>query len=160
MTPFDETMQTTPMKSDLLLFVGAGVLVGSIFLGVAIGLIYVLRGNIREFRYGVFYSVFASVASIGFCLSSIAFYFQYLSFNIAVFCSLLAVGFLGGLSLLAAFVRKDNRVLFGILSIYCLAVIWLVPVFIWNMIYLFAVARRRRTGSDQSLDATSATRAP
>jgi hypothetical protein len=141
------------MKNDLLLFLGTGVMGGSILLGLAIALIYVLRGKLREFRYGAFYSVFAYVASIGLCLAAIAFYFQFLDFKIAVMCSVVALGMIGGLSLLAAYVRKDNRIVFVILSLYCLVVIWLAPVFIWNLIYLFAIAKQSQPQPDQSLEA-------
>ncbi len=86
------------MKSDLLLYVGTGLLVGSAVLGVAVGLVYTLRAKIQGFRYGAFFSAFALVASIGYCLASIAFFFNFLPPNIAVFCSLVALGFLVGLS--------------------------------------------------------------
>lgn len=154
MPPADQTMQTAPVQNNLLLFLGTGVVVSSIFLGIAIGLIYVFRRDVREFRYGVFYSVFALVASIGFLLGSIAFFFQYLTINIAAPCSLISLLLMGALSLLASFVRKDSRVLFGVLSIYCLVTVYLVPVFIWNMIYLLVVARRRQMEHEQPLDAT------
>lgn len=59
-----------------------------------------------------------------------------------IFCSLVSVGFLVGLIVMAVLVRKDNRWLFAILSLYTLFTVWLAPVFVWNMIYLVFVARR------------------
>jgi hypothetical protein len=147
------------MRSGVLLYVGAGLLVGSAVLGVAVGLAYILRAKIQEFRYGVFYSVFALVASIGYCLASIAFYFNFLGpkLGVPVFCSLIALGFVGGLVVMAALVKKDSRVLFTILSFYSLFVIWLAPVFVWNLIYLIFTARRCRAERNKSLPATATT---
>lgn len=132
------------IDSNLLFNVGAGVMVGSVVLGVAVGLVYTLGAKIQDFRYGVFYSAFALVASIGYCLGAIAFFFKFLTPEIAAFCSLVALGFLAGLVLLAVFVKKDNRVLFTILSFYSLLVVWLAPLFVWNLIYLIFIAGRSR----------------
>lgn len=130
-------------RNDTLLYVGAGLGMGSTILGAAVALAYILRTKVETFRYGVFYSVFALVASIGYCLASIAFYFNFLGppYGIAIFCSLIAVAFAAGLLALALFVKKDNRVLFVVLSFYCILTVWLAPVFLWNMIYLIFVAR-------------------
>jgi hypothetical protein len=135
---------SAPGKSDLLLYVGTGLLVGSAILGLAVGLIYLLRSGTKDFRYGVFYSTFALVASIGYCLGAIAFFFQFLHRDIAIFCSLVAAGALIGLVLIGIFLKKSSRVLFGVLSFYLLLVVWLAPVFLWNMLYLFWVSRNSK----------------
>lgn len=146
------------MRNDLLLYVGVGLFVGSAVLGLAVALAHVLKAKVEEFRYGVFYSVFALVASIGYCLASIAFYFNFLGppFGIAIFCSLIALGFVAGLVVLAVRVRKNNRVLFIVLSFYSLFTVWLAPVFVWNLIYLIFIARRSRKEPDKPLQATAA----
>lgn len=146
------------MRNDLLLYVGTGLLAGSAVVGVAMGLAYTIRFKIQEFRYGVFYSVFALVASIGYCLASIAFFFKFLGpqLQIPVFCSLIALGFLVGLVVMAVFVKKDSRVLFTVLSFYSLLVVWLAPVFVWNLIYLAFIARRSRKEPKKSLQPTAA----
>lgn len=143
------------MKSELLLYVGAGTLIGSAVLGLAVGLIFLLRAKIQEFRYGVFYSVFALVASIGYCLASIAFYFNFLAPKIAVFCSLIALGFVVGLSLMAMLVKKTSRVLFVVLSFYSLLVVWLAPLFLWNIVYIAFVARRTRPEKPEAVQTTT-----
>lgn len=139
------------MRSDILLYVGAGLLVGSAVLGVAVALAYILRARTEEFRYGVFYSVFALVASIGYCLASIAFFFNFLGPSLAmpVFCTLISLGFIAGLAVMATWVKKDSRVLFLVLSFYSLLVVWLAPVFIWNLIYLIFIAHRSRKEPDK-----------
>jgi hypothetical protein len=144
------------MKKDLLLYVGSGLLVGSAVLGGALGLAATLRAKIQGFRYGVFYSVFALVASMGYCLASIAFFFSFLGpeLQLPMFCSLIAIGFLAGLVVMAVYVRKDSRVLFGILSLYSILVFWLAPLFIWNVIYLVFVARRSPRQPDLALQRT------
>lgn len=131
------------MKNDLLMYVGAGLLVGSAILGIAVGIAYIPRSKIETFKYGAFYSVFALVASIGYCLASVAFFFNFLGpkLQLPIFCSLVSLGFLAGLVVMAVLVRKDNRWLFAILSLYTLFTVWLAPVFVWNMIYLVFVAR-------------------
>jgi hypothetical protein len=138
------------MKNDLLLYVGAGLLVGSAILGIAVGIAYILRAKIETFKYGAFYSVFALVASIGYCLASIAWFFNFLGpkLQLPIFCSLVSIGFLAGLVVMAVLVRKDNRWLFAILSLYTLFVIWLAPIFVWNMIYLVFVARSSKRNPD------------
>ena len=145
-------------RNDILLYVGAGLGMGSTILGAAVALAYILRTRVEEFRYGVFFSVFALVASIGYCLASIAFYFNFLGppFGIAIFCSLIALAFAAGFVALAIFVKKDNRVLFVVLSFYCLLTVWLAPVFAWNMIYLIFVARRPRKDPGKSPPTTAA----
>jgi hypothetical protein len=130
------------VHNDLFLFVGVGLLVGSAVAGAAVGLAHILRTNVHEFKYGIFYNVFALVASIGYCLASIAFYVNFLAPPIAVFCSLIALGFIAGLLVLAIRVKKDNRALFIVLSFYSLLVVWLAPVFVWNIIYLVILGRR------------------
>jgi hypothetical protein len=144
------------MKNGLLLYVGTVLLIGSAVLGAAVGLAYTLRAKIQEFRYGVFYSVFALVASMGYCLASVAFFFNFLGpkLQIPLFCSLVAVGFLVGLVVMAISVRKDSRVLFGILSLYLILVFWLAPIFLWNMIYLVFVARRTSKQPNPALQRT------
>ncbi len=134
------------MRNGLLLYVGVGLFVGSAVLGAAVALAHTLRAKVEEFRYGTFYSVFALVASIGYCLASIAFYFNFLGppFGIPVFCSLIALGFVAGLVVLAVRVKKNSRVLFVVLSFYSLFTVWLAPVFIWNLIYVIFIARRPR----------------
>ena len=94
----------------------------------------------------------------GYCLASIAFYFNFLGppFGIAIFCSLIALAFAAGFVALAIFVKKDNRVLFVVLSFYCLLTVWLAPVFAWNMIYLIFVARRPRKDPGKSPPTTAA----
>jgi len=146
------------MRNDLLLYVGVGLFVGSAVLGAAVALAHILRAKIEEFRYGTFYSVFALVASIGYCLASIAFYFSFLGppFGIPVFCSLIALGFIAGLVILAVRVKKDSRVLFVVLSFYSLFTVWLAPVFVWNLIYVIFVARRPRKEPNKALQATAA----
>ncbi len=134
------------MRNGLLLYVGVGLFVGSAVLGAAVALAHILRAKVEEFRYGTFYSVFALVASIGYCLASIAFYFNFLGppFGIPVFCSLIALGFVAGLVVLAVRVKKDSRVLFVVLSFYSLFTVWLAPVFVWNLMYVIFIARRPR----------------
>jgi hypothetical protein len=144
------------MRSNLLLYVGAGLFVGSAVLGVAVALAHILRAKIEDFRYGTFYSVFALVASIGYCLASIAFYFNYLGLQIAVFCSLISLGFIAGLLILAARVKKDNRVLFVLLSFYSLFTIYLAPLFVWNLIYVVFIARRSGKELNEATEATAA----
>jgi hypothetical protein len=148
------------MKNDLLLYVGVGLLVGSAVLGLAVGVAYILRARIEEFRYGMFYSVFAIVASIGYCFASIAFYFNFLGprLGIPIFCSLIALGFAAGLVVLAVFVKKDSRVLFAILSFYTLFTVWLAPVFVWNLVYLIFIAPRSRKELGKSTSATALAR--
>jgi hypothetical protein len=144
------------MRSNLLLYVGAGLFVGSAVLGVAVALAHILRAKIEDFRYGTFYSVFALVASIGYCLASIAFYFNYLGLQIAVFCSLISLGFIAGLLILAARVKKDNRVLFVLLSFYSLFTVYLAPLFVWNLIYVVFIARRSGKELNEATEATAA----
>jgi len=134
------------MRNNLLLYVGTGLLVGSAVLGIAVALAHILRTKLEDFKYGTFYSVFALVASIGYCLATIAFYFNYLGppFGIAVFGSLISLGFIAGLLILAARVKKDSRALFVVLSFYSLFTVWLAPVFVWNLIYVLFIARRTR----------------
>jgi hypothetical protein len=144
------------MRSNLLLYVGAGVFVGSAVLGVAVALAHILRAKVEDFRYGTFYSVFALVASIGYCLACIAFYFNYLGLQIAVFCSLISLGFIAGLLILAARVKKENRVLFVVLSFYSLFTVYLAPLFVWNLIYILFIARRSRKDPDKALQPTAA----
>jgi len=133
------------VKNDLLLYVGTGLLVGSAVLGIAVGIAYILRAKIETFKYGVFYSVFALVASIGYCLASIAWYFNFMGphLQLPIFCSLVSLGFLAGLVVMAVLIKKDNRWLFAILSLYTLFTIWLAPVFVWNMVYLVFIARSK-----------------
>ncbi len=147
------------MRNDLLLYVGTGLLVGSAVLGAAVGLAYTLRAKIQEFRYGVFYSVFALVASIGYCLASIAFFFNFLGpqLQLPLFCSLVAIGFLAGLIVMAVYIKKDSRMLFAVLSFYSIFVVWLAPVFIWNMIYLVFVTRRSLNKPNNAIQTISGT---
>ena len=146
------------MKNDLLLYVGTGLLVGSAVLGVAVGIAYVLRTKIETFKYGVFYSVFALVASLGYCLASIAWFFNFLGprLQLPIFCSLISLGFLAGLVVIAVLIKKDNRWLFAILSLYTLFTVWLAPVFVWNMIYLVFVARRSKGIPDKAVESRTA----
>lgn len=134
------------MKTSVLFDAAVGVEFGSMILGLAVALAYVLRKRIQEFRYGVFYTVFALVGSIGYLLASIGFFFNFLMRNgaigIPLFCSLVALGLIVGLIVLGLFVKKDDRILFAVLSLYSLFTIWLAPVFVWNMIYLIFIARR------------------
>jgi hypothetical protein len=137
---------TVPARSDLLLYVGSGLAVGSVAVGAAVGLAYVLRKEIREFKYGVFYSVFALVAAMGYCLASIAFFFQFLARtpDLPVFCSLVSLGIFAGLIVMTIYIRKDSLVLFAIMSFYSLATVWLAPIFLWNLIYLCLVITNRQ----------------
>lgn len=134
------------MKTSVLFDAAIGVEFGSMILGLAVALAYVLRKKIQEFRYGVFYTVFALVGAIGYCLASIGFFFNFLtrggSIGIALFCSLIAVGLIAGLIVLGLFVKKDDRVLFAVLSFYSLFTVWLAPLFLWNVIYLIFITRR------------------
>jgi hypothetical protein len=68
--------------------------------------------------------------------------------QLPIFCSLISAGFLAGLIVMAVLVRKDNRWLFAILSLYTLFMVWLAPVFVWNMIYLIFVARSSKRNPD------------
>jgi len=144
------------MRNGLLLYVGVGLFMGSVVLGMAVALAHILRAKVEKFRYGTFYSVFALVASIGFCLANIAFYFNFLGppFGIAVFCSLIMGGFIAGLIILAIRVNKDSRVLFVVLSFYSLFTVWLAPVFVWNLIYVIFIARGPRKEPDNTRQAT------
>jgi hypothetical protein len=153
-----DTYDFRHMKNDLLMYVGAGLLVGSAVLGIAVGIAYTLRAKIETFKYGVFYSVFAMVASIGYCLASIAWFFNFLGprLQLPIFCSLVSLGFLAGLIVMVVFIKKDNRWLFAILSLYTLFVVWLTPVFVWNMIYLIFVARRPKPNPDNAVQSSSA----
>ena len=60
-------------------------------------------------------------------------------------CSLISLGLIAGLAVMAALVEKNSRVLFAVLSFYSLIVVRLAPVFIWNLIYLIFNARRTRS---------------
>ena len=139
------------MNSDILLFVGTGLMAVSAILGIVIGLAYIVHTKPEGFKYGTFYSVFALVASIGYCLASIAFFFNFIKgppYAIQTFSSLISLAFVAGLLVLAIFVKKDNRILFVVLSFYSLFVIWLAPVFLWNLVYLIIVWRRSRRKPD------------
>jgi hypothetical protein len=147
------------MKSNALLYVGTCAIWGSALLGIGVGLVYLLLSKVEDFKYGVFYSVFALVGAIGFCLGSIAFYFQFLAgppYGIQMACSVISLAFAAGFVALAVCVKKDNRALFVVLSFYSLLTIWLAPVFLWNLLYLIFMTRRPRKVLGKSLPATAA----
>lgn len=136
------------MKSGFFSDAAVGIEFGSMILGLAVALTYIRRKRVQDFRYGVFYSVFALIGSIGYCLASIGFFFNSLgrngSIGIVLFSSLVALGLVAGLIFLGLFVRKDDRTLFVVLSFYSLFTLWLAPVFVWNLIYLIFITRRSR----------------
>lgn len=133
-------------EASPLLYLGTALSVGSVIFGIVAGLIHVGRKNIQQFKYGEFYSVFALVGSIGLCLASIAFYFNFLGPHlIPLFCSFISLASIAGLIVLSIFVKKDNRILFVVLSFYAPLTIWLAPLFLWNIIYLLFFARRKPT---------------
>ena len=128
-------------------------------LGVGVGLAYLLLSKVEQFKYGVFYSVFALVGAIGLCLGTIAFYFQFIAgppYGIQIACSVISFAFAAGLAALAVCVKKENRALFVVLSFYSLLVVWLAPVFLWNLLYLIFIARRSRKAPGKSLPTTAA----
>lgn len=147
------------MKNDLLLYVGVGLFVGSMILGLAVAMAYVLRANLPEFKYGAFYTVFALVASMGYCLASIAFFFNFLGgpgLQLPLFCSAISLCFLAALIVLAIYVKKTSRVLFLVLSFYSLFSGWLIPVFLWNFIYIIFIARHPMKEPDKTLQTPTA----
>lgn len=137
------------MKQSFLTGLASGIEFGSMVLGLAVALAYIHRKRIQEFRYGVFYTVFALIGSFGYCLASICLYLGVLTRNqatgIALVCSLVALALIVGLVFLGLFVKKDDRILFALLSFYSLITIWLAPLFVWNLIYLILIVRRSRT---------------
>jgi hypothetical protein len=138
-------MQKTGTEFDVWVYTGACLIVFSAALGVIFAWIYVLRNNVQTFRYGVFYSVFALVASLGFCAAGIVFYFEFLVIDIAYYCTIFNLVVIAAILAMAMFVRKDSRVLFFVLSFYSAVVIWISPLFLWNIIYLCLDRRKTRS---------------
>src|SRR5262249_40786902 len=95
-----------------------------------------------HFKYGTFYNVFALVGATGMCIGSSCFFFLYLQKNIATFSTIMASCVLIGLLLFALRVKKDNRILFAVLSFYWIFTVYLSPLFLWNIIYLFFIAKK------------------
>lgn len=136
------------MKQSFLTGLAGGIEFCSMVLGLVVALAYVRRKRIHEFRYGVFYTVFALIGSFGYCLASIALYLsvpRHGAIGIVLLCSLAALALILVLVFLGLFVKKDDRILFVVLSFYSLITLWLAPLFVWNLIYLIFIARRSRT---------------
>lgn len=133
------------MTVSPLLYLGTALFVGSAICGIAAGIIHIGRAKVEDFKYGEFYSVFALVGSVGFCLAMIAWYFNFLKPGpVTYFLSFMALCCAAGLVAAALLVKKDSRLLFVILSFYVLFTIWLAPLFLWNFIYLIFIVRRKR----------------
>jgi hypothetical protein len=142
-TSGDSQMELSgPAHIDPLLAIGAGLLFGSMILGIAVAIIHVATHETTGFKYGTFYNAFALVGSVGMCLAYICFFFLYLGGGIAIFLTILTSAVLVGLLLFALRMKKDSRILFAVLSFYALFSVYLSPLFLWNMIYLFLVAKK------------------
>jgi len=94
----------------------------------------VFRLQIRAFYI---HSIFG--IAIGSTLSGILFYFQFLSWDLAIFSSSLLLGFQVGFLLLYKFMEKRNKLFFFLVSIPCLVIFYLAPIFIFNMVYIFKI---------------------
>ena len=132
------------MHKDLLLYIGAGLMFGSMALGLALGLIHLTTRPmpLTHFKYGTFYTVFALTGSMGLCFAFACFFFLYLHPDLAICLTIFMLGFLVGLILVVFRVKKDNRILFAVLSFYALFSFYLAPLFLWNLIYLFFLAKK------------------
>jgi len=127
------------MRENTLLYLGAGIASFTIIVSIVTGLIYSQKKEFSDFKYGAFYihSIFG--IAIGSTLSGILFYFQFLSWDLAIFSSSLLLGFQVGFLLLYKFMEKRNKLFFFLVSIPCLVIFYLAPIFIFNMVYIFKI---------------------
>jgi hypothetical protein len=139
----DPISPTGNHSAPMLLFIGTAFYTGSIILGAAIALVYITTKRITHFKYGTFYNVFALVGATGMCFGSVCFFFLYLRKDMATFLTVMTSCILVGLLLFALRMKKDSRILFAILSFYWIFTVYLSPLFLWNMIYLLFIAKKR-----------------
>lgn len=125
--------------NDFLMYLGAGLITCSFFLGLAIGIIYSQMAKNKGFRYGAFHIAFSLTFTIGFWMAMVAYSYQFLEGNIATFCALTYSGIFGGLLLLYKFMNRRSRLFLVLINIPHLIFFLLAPLAIWNVIYTFFV---------------------
>ena len=130
------------MRDDdqLLLFIGAGLLCGGLLLALIVGIIFAIRNQGSGFRYGSFFLSANLVLVPLWGAASVCFYFQFLNsiaYAVAIPTILLCVGVLISYKLL----DFRSKALFTIASIPYLLTLYLSPVAVWNLIYIFFVCR-------------------
>lgn len=122
-----------------LLFLGAGLVLAAFVIGISAGIIGSVKSTIPKFKYGSFYVTFSLPFSVLYFLATMAFYYQFLGSEIALYCSIVSLALLISAVLIFMFLPLGSRLQFTLLSLPCLFFWPLIPLFIWNLVYIFAV---------------------
>ncbi len=136
------------MEDQTLLFLGSGLGAGGILLGPIIGVILAVKESSKGFRYGAFFLGTSMVLVPLFGAASVCFYYQFLSegglaHSVAIPTALVTIGVI-----IAFFCLPfRSKSLFIIVSFPYLAGIYLAPLFIFNLIYIFKIYQPADTSS-------------
>ena len=124
------------MESQLLLYIGSGLSLGSLLLGPIVGVILAIKEQYKGFRYGAFFLgaslVLVPLQAIAVC----CYYFQFLDDGLAFVTTIPTSLFVIGLLLAYCFLPFRSKALFIIVSVPYLLIVYLSPVFIFNLVYI------------------------
>lgn len=133
------------MESQLLLYVGSGLSMGSLLLGPIVGIILASKERYKGFRYGSFF-LGASLVLVPLQGAAICcYYFQYLDEGLAFVTTIPTTLFVIGVLLAYFFLPFRSKPLFIIVSVPYLLIIYLSPVFIFNLVYILKLYDPTRT---------------
>ncbi|MEO0796743.1 MAG: hypothetical protein AAFX93_16365 [Verrucomicrobiota bacterium] len=122
-----------------LLYLGAGLTSGGLLLGLIIGVIFAVNERAQGFRYGSFFLGMNLVLVPCFGLGVVMYYYQFLDGGLAHAVAIPQI--LLGIGVLVAYkcLRFRSKALFWITSIPYLLSIYLSPVAIFNIVYIYAI---------------------
>ena len=135
---------------NLLLYVGSGLFSGSLLLSIPVGIVFAVKKEYFGFRYGAFFLGFSMTFIPTFAAALICFYYEFLGAPLAhalsIPCLFAALGILISYKVL----EFRSTSLFLIVSAGYIFTFYLSPIFIWNTIYCFVIAKlHKKTKSNQ-----------
>ena len=126
---------------SLLLYLGSGLFLGSLLLSIPVGIIFSVKKDYDGFRYGAFFLGFSTTFVPTFAAALICFYYEFLGTPLAhalsIPCGFAALGVLVSYK----FLEFRSVPLFLIVSVGYIFTFYLSPIFIWNMLYCFAIVK-------------------
>lgn len=122
-----------------LLYLGSGLTGGGMLLGLIAAIIFCANEKNKGFRYGAFF-LGGSLAMVPlFGLGTCCYYYQFLDVSMASMCSIITVSVIVGVLAAFKFLDFRSKALFWIVNIPYILIMYGIPLWIFNMVYLYAI---------------------
>ncbi|GHB97443.1 hypothetical protein [Cerasicoccus arenae] len=138
-------------ENHTLLYLGAGLAYGGLFLALIIAIVACTRPQYKDFRYGAFFLFGNLVATPMVGLGNVCFYYEFLSGGLAHALAIPTISIIIGVLFAYKFLDLRSKTLFWITNIPYILMVYTIILPIFNIIYIYKIYKPTETADLSSI---------